>query len=266
MAVAKKAQSRTNNAKINAVKKQKVKWWVWVIAACGLLFLVFVVWYYASGFLWFDQQKMENYLESKYGQSFVVSRPEQKQHVIGIDGYRTAKAYPSEDPSAKFTVTTSSTTTTDDYPLALWSEQETSRLQLLTKQSLGAYYKNILVNITERTSRDNRINITGDVPSFSESVGKYGDRLIYKIEINGNGFEGSIKQHEPDIAIALLTIKQNLQIDGISSFEFVFFVPGGTIDQNNSLRYGVSLAGDELKAINDASAMSMQFKEWWVNL
>lgn len=266
MAAAKKVQPKTNKPKVNAAKKHKVKWWVWVIAACGLLFLVFVAWYYVSGFLWFDQQKMENYLESKYGQSFVVGWPEQEQHVIGIDGYRTAKAYPSEDPSVKFTVTTSSTTTTDDYPLSLWSEQESSRLQPIAKQSLGEYYKNISVNITERTSRDNRIDITGDVPSFSESVGKYGDRLIYKIEINGKGFEGSIKQQESDIAAALLAIKQKLQIDGISSFEFVFSVLGGTTARNDSLRYGVSLTGDELKAINDASAMSMQFKESWVNL
>ena len=266
MAAAKKTQLNTKNVKVNAVKKQKVKWWVWVIAACALLFFVFVMWYYISGYLWFDQRKMENYLESRYDQTFVVNRPEQKQHVIGIDGYRTAKAYPKSDPSVVFTVTTSSSITTDDYPLALWSKQETDRLKPFAIKSLGSYYKSISVSISERATRANRIDIKGNVPSFSQSVSQYGDRLIYKLEINGNGFEGSIEQHKSDIAQGLVDFKQNLQTNGIYSYEFLYSVPGGTTSINDTLRYGVSLSGDELAAVKDSASMSEQFKEWWVNL
>ena len=269
MAAAKKTQLNTKNVKVNAVKKQKVKWWVWVIAACALLFFVFVVWFYASGFTWMKQQKMLHSLEKRYGQQFVVGWPEHKDTtVIGLTGDYVSVAYPVSDPSLKFTVKTSedapSSTTklsgsvVDDYPMVIWEQEETNRLKPIIDNLFAGYYKDFKVNIGNLSGDGGDIDIRGAVPSFNDAVKRYGKNIYYELNITGNGTQSNIESSRQQIAERILELKSMLPASDVN-MRLNYFVETGKAYMSAQM-YGVFLENDELAQANDVTSISSMFK------
>ena len=269
MAAATRTQSKTNNVKVNAVKKQKVKWWVWVIAACALLFFVFVVWFYASGFTWMKQQKMLHSLEKRYGQQFVVGWPEHKDAtVIGLTGDYVSVAYPVSDPSLKFTVKTSedapSSTTklsgsvVDDYPMVIWEQEETNRLKPIIDNLFAGYYKDFEVSIGNLSGDGGDIDIRGTVPSFDSVIKKYGHTVHYTLRINNVSTQSEAEASKQLIAEKILALKSHLSASEIRFF-FSYLV-NTREDATYKYQYGVTFDDDEFVQIDNTAIIINDFK------
>lgn len=96
-----------------------------------------------------EQKKMQTYLEEKYGEEFVVERPEYKNGGFGVEGIWVAHAYPKSDNQLKFMIDSNSYGTSDQYVAAIWSREETGKLREYTHTIATSYqFLNINARIT----------------------------------------------------------------------------------------------------------------------
>lgn len=262
MAAVKKTQSNTKNIKVNAVKKQKVKWWVWVIAAGVLLYLSFFIF----GYTWINQQRMERSLETRYSQDFVVKWPEHKNQIlIGAGGSYESEAYPVSDPSLKFKVEATEAPDTelfgsivDDYPMTVWEKQETNRLKPIINNLFRGYYKDFEVRLGNMSGDSEDIPIRGTVPSFKDAVRQYGQTVHYTLTINNTAPQTNVEASKQQIAERILALKNYVPASSVN-FQFNYLV-NTKQDSTYIYLYGVSFGDNNFSQVIDAATIVNDFK------
>lgn len=129
-----------------------------------------IVWFQAYNEEIKGQKTVESYLEEKYGQDFVVEKPIHKGYGFAVEGVLEAIAYPKDKPDLKFTATTNSQGSDDEYPGAFWQQQAYTYVKPIIEK-VFEYVPEYTIQIIIYPSRDNPIK--GALPDFSEALIKY---------------------------------------------------------------------------------------------
>ncbi len=84
-----------------------------------------------------EQEKMQTYLEEKYGEKFVVGKATYKNGGFGIEGVWGAEAYPVQSKDIKFHVGSYQEKYSDYYVAALWTKQAEKEMQPVIDRIYG---------------------------------------------------------------------------------------------------------------------------------
>lgn len=196
------------------------------------------------------QADMKGYLQNKYGQEFVVERPERKGAGLGVEGHLDAIAYPKNDETVRFIVMSSSTGIRDGYAGAVWTKSEKERMEPVVREIFG---DRVRVSIDIKTFGTFRgdVPVLGLVPSFKEGAEKYGASILYTLYIEdrdplrGNESEASAK-------VFRLLPSINSHTDLIFSYR----------SQEGNGSYGISLNQDKIKSIKNINDLNIMYKDW----
>lgn len=129
------------------------------------------------------QASMKEYLQKKYGQEFVVERPEHRGGGFMVEGHMSAVAYPKDDSTLKFEVKKSSSDTWDGYADKVWSTNEANRIRpeidkIMTQP--GYEYEIEIGSYLARSS------IKAPLPSLSDLINKHGENILYTLRMKSN--------------------------------------------------------------------------------
>lgn len=198
------------------------------------------------------QSSMEKYLQDKYGKEFIVEKPQRRASGFGVEGYFESVATPVHDGSLDFSVIYTEHSITDNYPGAVWSKSETSRLQPVIDSYFGS---NLDFSVEIKTSGTLRgsLYIKGNIVPFGEAAKIYGHKIVYRLGIHtkdtiddtNRGYIAS-KIHD------FIKHEVNLDTD-------VIFVYSST---RGDREYGVALDGDDISRIESTADIEKTFKEW----
>ena len=116
------------------------------------------------------QAAMKTYLHSKYGEEFIVERPEKNGSGLGVEGWFEATAYPKNHTDIRFIVMLSSSGKHDGYAGAVWSKEETDRLKPIIQR---IFSKDVVYSVTIQSSmtlQTKDIQVDGVIPRFALSL------------------------------------------------------------------------------------------------
>lgn len=145
-----------------------------------------VVWWQTGGQHMSEKKQMQEYLENKYGEEFVVKNYRVEGSGLGVEGDPTADAYPKKDASLKFEVwdrghyKDDHHAYSDEYVGALWQREEYENLKPLMQKvfnTLPSY--NVKINTTARLD-----NVVKSSIGLKEGLEKYGHKISITISIN----------------------------------------------------------------------------------
>lgn len=124
-----------------------------------------------------EQRQMQQYLEDKYGEEFVVKEPIRKAGGLGIEGFLESEAYPVKDNSLIFPIRMASTFKNDEYAGVLWQREESKRIEPESRRIFG---EDVSLGIEIKTTGTSRgdINIVGNVSDFNTATNKYGKKYF----------------------------------------------------------------------------------------
>lgn len=233
--------------------KQQNIWTGLGIVVAGILLVGFFFYWILSGMGgdMGEQAKMRDHLKDKYGQEFVVGKPEREASGLGVEGYLEAEAYPDNDKSLKFIVRDASHSgVIDNYPGAVWSREETKRLTPIIRKLFGNDVKPSIEVETIGT-----IDIRGAIPSFKTGVKTHKKSIRYNLTIIGPETDTSSVNKEK-VSRQIMDLRDKLPLNQTTH----------TIDYlirlNDTHSYGVSLSGEDLLKIQSVGELINQFKEY----
>ena len=82
------------------------------------------------------QASMKEYLQKKYGQEFVVGKPERKGGGLAVEGRFESVAYPRANNNLKFRAMSSSTGLWDNYASKVWENRQTTEAKPIIDEIL----------------------------------------------------------------------------------------------------------------------------------
>ena len=129
------------------------------------------------------QAAMKTYLHSKYGEEFIVERPEKNGSGLGVEGWFEATAYPKNHTDIRFIVMLSSSGKHDGYAGAVWSKEETDRLKPIIQR---IFSKDVVYSVTIQSSmtlQTKDIQVDGVIPRFAQAAAQYKQQIPYNITI-----------------------------------------------------------------------------------
>lgn len=129
------------------------------------------------------QAEMKTYLHSKYGEEFIVERPEKNGSGLGVEGWFEATAYPKNHTDIRFIVMLSSSGKHDGYAGAVWSKEETDRLKPIIQR---IFSKDVVYSVTIQSSmtlQTKDIQVDGVIPRFTQAAAQYKQQIPYNITI-----------------------------------------------------------------------------------
>ncbi|PID29655.1 hypothetical protein CR983_03695 [Candidatus Saccharibacteria bacterium] len=220
-----------------------------VLLACGL------VWLAINGGAIIERYRMTWYLEKKYGEEFVVSRPVRKANGIGVKGHMEAEAYPKGDPDLVFSVTHSPRLITDEYAGAVWSREETARLKPVITDAFGGGVK-YSVEIKTTGTMQGPLPLKGRIPNFSDGADTYGKKIFYILRLKGTEVPNDTERLM--IARKILGIKNSLPLDKVD------MTVGYSVrysEAGEDYVFGTSVSGEELAVIRDPKQIVDNFKK-----
>ena len=135
------------------------------------------------------QVSMKEYLKNKYGQEFVVERPERKGAGLGVEGHMEAVAYPKGDETLKFEVKQSSSDTWDGYADKVWATDEADRIRPEIDRIMaqpGYEYEIEIGSYLVRSS------IKAPLPTLDDLIDKYGEDVLYTLEVKSNSTDRAV--------------------------------------------------------------------------
>lgn len=202
----------------------------------------------------YEQQKMTHYLEYKYGQDFVVDKPERKANGIGVEGYLEAEAYPKKDGEPKFVIYSSSSGTSDTYPYAIWERSEIIRAGEFLRTVYGALPQ-YDININGVLGSNLSSQIKGSsIPTFEQVLIRYPGSVSYSIRI--------VEDTEAVRDDALLSSRCYRVLEYVRQIPVMDGYFSCSIKQSNGGYYGVSLSREEYVNISKSSDMIERIKTW----
>ena len=196
------------------------------------------------------QVSMKEYLQSKYGQEFVVEKPKKNGGGLGVEGHLDAVACPKNDKTIRFTVMSSSSGISDGYAGAVWTKSENERMMPIIRDIFGEH---VHVDIEIKTSGTFRGNvpISGSIPSFSNGAKKYGRAILYTLYIKDSN---SLRDNESEASSKVFRLLPNIN----SHTDLIFSYRSQVGDKS----YGISLNQDKIKDIKNVNDLSIMYKEW----
>lgn len=129
------------------------------------------------------QAAMKTYLHSKYGEEFIVERPEKNGSGLGVEGWFEATAYPKNHTDIRFIVMLSSSGKHDGYAGAVWSKEETDRLKPIIQR---IFSKDVVYSVTIQSSmtlQTKDIQVDDVIPRFAQAAAQYKQQIPYNITI-----------------------------------------------------------------------------------
>ena len=156
----KKTISNPRNNNTNARQRSISKKSLWIIAFVVLLSTLLIFWL-TTGESLLRQAEMTSYLKNKYGEDFVVKKPEYKNGGLGFQGIWVAQAHTVNSSQLDFEVSCSSSdlsACSDTYLDSFFSKQEYDRLKpVMDSMNAADYSVRIIIgydaldNITKNT-------------------------------------------------------------------------------------------------------------------
>lgn len=202
------------------------------------------------------QKQIETYLENKYERNFEVGLPTREASGFGVEGYLQSTVFPSGQPDLEFIARTSSAGTSDDYPAAIWKQQELPILELKLKDVFGSVPQYTL-EIHSINTLSKRVS-GASIPTIDEITALYPEELPYTLRIKSSeAFEAEAKI---DAAEKLQKIIDYLRTKNVAAT--IQYTYSNTEAGVNS---GWSLNRNDLKEINDANEqvnLLNKFEEW----
>jgi hypothetical protein len=126
---------------------------------------------------------IEAYLENKYKRDFVVGFPVRKASGFGVEGHLKSVVYPVGEPDLTFEANTSSGGTSDEYPAAVWKQQEKKVLDIKLREIFGTLPSYTLEIYSYSL---NRVVSGYDIPSLDSTALKYPDKIQYWLTIDSD--------------------------------------------------------------------------------
>jgi hypothetical protein len=147
-----KKSEKKDKARQNLGKRQ-----LFAIVALVVVSVLLILWFFAGEGL-VKQAEMARYLKSKYGEDFIVERPEYKNGGLGVRGSWKSRAYPVSSPQLKFYIGCG-VECSDNYLDFYFSKQEYNQLrQLMSSIGVTDYSVQLIIgdeallNITKKSS------------------------------------------------------------------------------------------------------------------
>lgn len=230
-----------------------------------ILIIILVIVIFARTCIWRDYTKeqieMAKYLKDKYnGQEFVVEKPELKGAMLGIEGYFSATAYPTNNSKIRFTVMYSPSDRYDGYAGAIWSNEESERLKPEIYRLFGKgtdYTVEIKSAMTLQTAKID-MDIRGKIPNFKDAVKKYGKQIPYGLTIKRPKKNLSDDEKE-DIVNKLIEISSLLPGETDITITYIS-------EASEKREYGLIESPDDLCKLNSREDKVKKFREWEVGL
>lgn len=203
--------NNTTNARQRSISKKSL----WIIAFIVLLSTLIIFWL-TTGESLLRQAEMTSYLKSKYGEDFVVKKPEYKNGGLGVQGIWVAQVHAHTVNSSQldFEVSCSSSdlsACSDTYLDSFFSKQEYDRLKpVMDSMNAADYSVRIIIGY------DALDNITKNT-ELVHIKQKYNP--IYKLKVSIN--KASTKNEVTDKVAA---IANEAYRDGISRVEIEYKV------------------------------------------
>lgn len=230
-----------------------------------ILIIIIVIVILARTCIWRDYTKeqieMAKYLKDKYnGQEFVVEKPELKGAMLGVEGYFSATAYPTNNSKIRFTVMYSPSDRYDGYAGAIWSNEESERLKPEIYRLFGKgadYTVEIKSAMTLQTAKID-MDIRGKIPNFKDAVKKYGKQIPYGLTIKRLKKNLSDDEKE-DIVNKLIEISSLLPDETDITITYIS-------EASEKREYGLIESPDDLCKLNSREDKVKKFREWEVGL
>ncbi len=217
-----------------------------IAAIIGIGLLVQGVWWFNQYNETVDgQKKIEAYLEEKYDQDFVVERPTHIGYGFAIEGVLESVAYPKDNPSLKFFATTNSRGNSDEYPDAVWTQEETASVESFLKTVFGTVPDfDFTINANAAVTG----KIKGRVPNFEGIRASQRENLAYVIHVKVNDeFNTKTEQQHFDRVVDLAKYVKAQNV-GKPQIKYTVNLT------NENARYVCNLSGEELNGIITGTA------------
>lgn len=202
------------------------------------------------------QVSMKEYLQSKYGQEFVVEKPKKNGGGLGVEGHLDAVAYPKNDKTTRFTVMSSSSGIRDGYAGAVWTNEERKRLQPVINEVFGDGVQWEIDIQSSMSVQTRNINISGKVPLFNDAVNKYGKQIPYNITVSELSNRSLSTKEKIAVVDKLLILANKLptKTDTVITYK--------SADYGHE-KYGLIISLEKLKTLHKDNIANM-FKKWEV--
>ena len=198
------------------------------------------------------QSDMKEYLQNKYGKEFTVEKPQRKASGFGVEGYFESLASPLHDSGLSFSVIYTKRSITDNYPGAVWSKSETSRLQPVINSYFGSNLDFAVEIKTSGTLRGN-LDIRGGIMPFGEAAKMYGHKIVYRLSVRTKDTIDDVNRGY--IASKIYDfIKHEIRLDTDIIFVYSY--------EKGGKEYGVALDETDISRIGSATDVEKMFKEW----
>lgn len=178
-------ESRAKYTKSNPGKRHVWRLYVPIISVV-LVVVCVVTFLLAGGPKISEKGRFENYLENKYGQTFVVENVREVGVTLGGKGAWEADAYPKSDPSMEFRIDRSQTTgkiDVDTFLEVLWSKQGSSDVEEFLSKELPSnegFHLDITPGNPGNILYD---SIHGQTPSFETILAQRASALSYSLSV-----------------------------------------------------------------------------------
>lgn len=202
------------------------------------------------------QSSMKEYLQSKYGQEFVVEKPKKNGGGLGVEGHLDAVAYPKNDKTIRFAVMSSSSGIRDGYAGAVWTNEERKRLQPVINEVFGDGVQWEIDIQSSMSVQTRNINISGKVPLFNDAVNKYGKQIPYNITVSELSNRSLSTKEKIAVVDKLLILANKLpaKTDTVITYK--------SADYGHE-KYGLIISLEKLKTLHKDNIANM-FKKWEV--
>lgn len=135
-----------------------------------------------------ERMRMEEYLNDKYGQEFVVKNVRVTGAGLGVKGAWRGDAYPKSDPSLGFEIRRDQTTDKVDYETflqTLWTKQGTSEVEdFLSREFPDREYYSLRISPGNSPGNPLYDLIQGETPSLDDALKNHKDVMVYELVIN----------------------------------------------------------------------------------
>ena len=230
-----------------------------VFVVVPIVILIIVV--LARTFIWRDYTKeqieMVIYLKDKYGgQEFVVGKPVREGAMFAIEGYLVAIAHPANNSKIKFRVIHSSSARYDEYAGAVWSDEESKRLEPEIYRLFGKG-TDYTVEIKSALELQNaQVNFGGKIIALDDIAKIYGKQIPYGLAIKRLKKNLSDDEKE-DIVNKLIELSASLPDKTDTTVTYIS-------ETSEKREYGLTVPLDNLRKLSNRQDKINLFSEWKV--
>lgn len=243
------------------------------IVLCVTLLVVFLAiglyswWFYGGGVLMGSKEAMEKHLTSRYNKGFEVSNLIFHSGSLGGDvkDRITATAKPKDGSSEGFEVIKYSNRVEDDYLSALWTKQESERVESFIKNNLHTTDGYSLSIMPDHRLYDKDLDYNID---FNKMKQAFPDYIRYEITIKNTveeASDNSVSKKEADRAFQLFNFVKEININ---NYEMNYLYKSKSFiqkDETGNALYQYSfrvdnISGKSIKSTDDIASFDRKLR------